>query len=182
MQEHGVPILEYTTSRARAWEWIQKDGLVVARGKLQGHSGEGIEILENREAIENCRARLYTRYFKAKDEYRVHVMAGNVIDIQQKRKRAEVAAEDANYRVRSHANGFNFCRDGVELPVCCTDASIAAVKALGLDFGAVDIRFNAKTGECAVMEVNTAPGLEGTTIEVYSRAFMELFQNFEVKA
>jgi D-alanine-D-alanine ligase-like ATP-grasp enzyme len=40
-----------------------------------------------------------------------------------------------------------------------------------LDFGAVDIIYNAKRNECYVLEVNTAPGLEGTTVEKYATKF-----------
>lgn len=178
MYRAGVPILEFTRDYHEAKEWLHEGEVVVVRHKMRGHSGEGIEIVEDVAKLPD--ADLYTKYFKAKEEYRVHVLDGKVIDIQQKRKRADIPAEECNYKVRSHANGFNFCREGVELPDCCADASIRAVAALDLDFGAVDIRYNAKTKRCAVMEVNTAPGLEGTTLDKYADAFTELLQKFMV--
>lgn len=181
MSVEGVPCVEFTTSRSKANEWRISDTMVVARNKLTGHSGEGIEIITTEEQVVDSPARLYTRYFKAKDEYRVHVMGDKVIDVQQKRKRDDVPKEEANYMIRSHDNGFNFCREDVDLPDVCVAAALAAIKALSLDFGAVDIRYNDKSKECAVLEVNTAPGLEGTTIETYTKAFTELFQNFNVQ-
>ena len=181
MVAHGVPCVEFTTYQSKANEWRIHDTMVVARNKLTGHSGEGIELITTEQALVDSPAHLFTRYFKAKDEYRVHVLDGKVIDIQQKRKRDDVSKEDANYQIRSHVNGFNFCREDVELPDVCVEASIAAIKALGLDFGAVDIRYNDKSKKCAVLEVNTAPGLEGTTIEIYTKAFTELFKNFAVQ-
>ena len=45
-----------------------------------------------------------------------------------------------------------------------------AVEALGLDFGAVDIILG-KNGIWYVLEVNTACGLEGTTLEKYCEQF-----------
>lgn len=182
MAMRGVPVLEYTRDVYEALSWLRLDGTVIARKVMQGSRGEGIVIIDREEDLHhNADAPLFTRYFKARDEYRVHVVMGKVVDVQQKRKRADVDNADVNYKVRSHENGFNFCREDVELPDVCSAASIAAVKALGLDFGAVDIRFNNKTGKCAVLEVNTAPGLEGTTIDTYAKAFIELFNNFDVQ-
>jgi glutathione synthase/RimK-type ligase-like ATP-grasp enzyme len=50
--------------------------------------------------------------------------------------------------------------------------SIKAVKALGLDFGAVDIATIKGTDgqECCIYEVNTACGMQGTTLEKYTQA------------
>lgn len=49
------------------------------------------------------------------------------------------------------------------------DAAHAAVRALGLQFGAVDIGELAD-GTLVVLEVNRAPGVEAGTIEAYARA------------
>jgi glutathione synthase/RimK-type ligase-like ATP-grasp enzyme len=51
---------------------------------------------------------------------------------------------------------------------------LAAVSALGLDFGAVDIIWNEREDKCYVLEVNTAPGLQGSTLENYANAIMEV--------
>jgi len=53
--------------------------------------------------------------------------------------------------------------------------ALAAVSALGLDFGAVDIIYNEHENQYYVLEVNTAPGLEGTTVEKYAEAFAKEF-------
>ena len=50
---------------------------------------------------------------------------------------------------------------------------IDAVSALGLDFGAVDIIEDAD-GKLYVLEVNTAPGLEGQTLTLMAEALKEL--------
>ena len=53
--------------------------------------------------------------------------------------------------------------------------AVNAVKALGLDFGAVDIIYNEKENQYYVLEVNTAPGLEGTTLIKYAERFSKLW-------
>lgn len=49
------------------------------------------------------------------------------------------------------------------------DIAHQAVSALGLDFGAVDIGELAD-GTLLVLEVNRAPGIEGSTLEAYANA------------
>jgi len=178
MTREGVSVPTWTDDMDRAMGWLEAGEVVVARRKLQGHSGEGIVVMEGKEDF--VRAPLYTKYFKARDEYRVHVFDGKVIDIQQKKKRADMEKDQVNFQVRSHANGFNFCREGVDLPPECAEEAIKAVKALGLDFGAVDLRFNQHYNKACVLEVNTAPGLEGTTLDKYSDAVAELLQKIGV--
>ena len=72
--------------------------------------------------------------------------------------------------VRNLANGWVFCRDNVVEPDGLRDAAVSACAALGLDFGAVDIIWNERENKCYVLEVNTAPGLQGTTLENYANA------------
>ncbi|MNY81884.1 hypothetical protein D3C86_2236870 [compost metagenome] len=50
-----------------------------------------------------------------------------------------------------------------------------AVNALGLDFGAADVIWNDHRKQAFVLEVNTAPGLTGTTLEKYAKALKEIF-------
>jgi D-alanine-D-alanine ligase-like ATP-grasp enzyme len=44
-----------------------------------------------------------------------------------------------------------------------------------LDFGAVDVIWNEKQQRAYVLEVNTAPGLEGQTVDDYARGIKENF-------
>ena len=173
-KEAGVPIPVFTTDRTVALQWWE-DGLgVVARTLLRAHSGRGIVLSSRENGTAVPRAPLYTQYIKKAEEYRVHVVAGKVIDYSQKRKRREVDNDDVNYQIRNARNGWVYCRDGVEPPQAVLDASIRAVHALGLDFGAVDIGWNVRNQTACVYEVNTAPGVEGSTLDRYKSAFSEL--------
>ncbi len=159
---------DWTGDREEATDWLGKCK-VVCRTVLSGHSGNGIVIA--REPGEMVAAQLYVKYIPKVDEYRVHIFNGEVIDIQRKAKRHD--AQFVDWKVRSHDNGFIYMREGVEdIPYMhwIRMRALEVVKRTELDFGAVDLIYNKNRNKCYVIEVNTAPGLEGTTLERYAEA------------
>lgn len=149
------------------------ESTVVVRNVLNGHSGEGIVLVEPGEFMPED-APLYTEYVPKRHEYRVHVFNGQVIDVQRKARRHDVADADVNWKVRNNANGFIFARNGDALGDVPDDVlrqATDAVTSLNLHFGAADVIFNERQSLAYVLEVNTAPGLVGTTLENYVRAF-----------
>jgi glutathione synthase/RimK-type ligase-like ATP-grasp enzyme len=170
MHAHRVNIPVFIFSHQLAKDVIDAGRTLVARTILNGHSGAGIHILDkNTEFVE---APLYTEYIKKKDEYRVHVHNGHVFFIQRKARKLDVLDDEVNWKVRNHANGFIYANQNVELPIEAKENACLAVRALGLDFGAVDI-IHGMDGEFYVLEVNTAPGLTGTTLDKYVEQFQQ---------
>lgn len=192
MQEVGVSIPEFTTDWQEASRWLREGTNVVERNILSSHSGRGIIIRIGNTEPEHITqvtptCPLFVKYIKKQDEYRIHVFQGRVIDAQQKRRRTETPNEEVDYQVRNHANGWIYARAGCDLDhmddsnVSVYEKSnmihneaIKATEALGLDFGAVDIIWNEHHKQCYVLEVNTAPGLEGTTLTKYADAIEAL--------
>ncbi len=158
---------EFTTDKAVAQAWLEDDECkVMCRTVLNGHSGKGIVVAK--EVNDLVDAPLYTKYVKKTHEFRVHVFNGKVIDYVQKKKRTGIV--DRNKYVRSVENGWVFCRENIEVSEDAKALAIDAVNTLGLDFGAVDIILG-HDGKVYVLEVNTAIGMEGTTVECYKKAF-----------
>lgn len=165
MSGAGVSTIPFTTEFEKALDW--GSGLIVERHVINGTQGVGINIPENLEDV-NRGVPLYTKMITNAREYRVHVFCGEVIDLQQKKRRAGLE-EAPSGQIKNSANGWVYCRDGItEPPVQIREQAILAVKSLGLDFGAVDIL--SKGGETFVLEVNTSPNLEGTTLTKYINA------------
>jgi glutathione synthase/RimK-type ligase-like ATP-grasp enzyme len=160
----------WTTNREIAARRMNEEGTaMVCRRVLNGSGGAGIVIAHNtRELVD---APLYVDYVKKKDEYRIHIMNGHVIDMQRKAKREGV--DNPNWEVRNLEGGFIYARHNLDVPVAVTQAAERCMEALDLDFGAVDVIWNAKSNRAYVLEVNSAPGLEGTTVERYAQAFRE---------
>jgi hypothetical protein len=118
-------------------------------------------------------AQFFTEYVPSSHEYRVWVFRDKHLGTYEK-----VLTHPEQYLKvgRNHGNGFGFRlvnRDVV--PRNAVDAAKAAVRALELDFGAVDI-LEGKDGKFYVLEVNTAPGVEGdgrVVIQALARNIVE---------
>jgi glutathione synthase/RimK-type ligase-like ATP-grasp enzyme len=166
LEEAGVSHVPFTKDVQEALDW--EDVFIVVRHKLEGHSGEGIEMFEG---LVPPHAPLYTRFIPKSVEYRVHVFQGEVIDYTKKIKRidGEIKSRIKDDRVRSHANGWEYIRD-VAPRESVKELAIAAVEALGLDFGAVDIIRSKRKNY--VLEIGTAPGLSDIGVRAYGAAII----------
>lgn len=169
MHRYGVLTPEFTTNKAIAQAWLDVGKTVVERHKLSGHSGEGIKIKGKGDVLETCK--LYVKYVPKKSEWRIHIVMGKVVAVQRKARRRDVPDEQIDWKVRNHGNGFIFARnEGAKPPAQVIQQAEAAVAALSLDMGAVDVIYNKKNELAYVLEVNTACGLEGETVNDYARA------------
>ncbi len=178
LAREGVPTLTFTDKPAEALAWLDEGRSIVCRQVLNGHSGQGIDIIKFSDWKANGKrkpqipagVKLFTRYFPKQDEVRVHVFAGEIIGYAAKRRKTGVQADPW---VRSHANGWVFATENVFRDERAADAAVRAVQCLGLDFGAVDVVLG-RDG-VAVLEVNTAPGMEGRTLQAYTAKFKQHF-------
>jgi len=157
--------------------WTDKDYIpegaypVVCRTILNGHSGAGIVIADGPDDVVD--APLYVKYVKKQKEFRIHVGKNSdgifsVISEQQKVRKH--GTEPLDWRVRSHANGFIFQRQGITVPAVVRTAAVRALEATGLDFAAIDVIYTSSE-KAYVLEANTAPGLEGQTVNDYVSFF-----------
>lgn len=162
LKSKGVKTIPFTENRDEALLW--GDGRICERKVIDGSQGIGINIPDTIADIGY--SLLYTEFIPRSREYRIHVFNGVVIDVQQKKRRN---GSDASGKIKNLANGWVFCRENITTPPdeVFTQA-ILSIKSLGLDFGAVDIITN--NGNVYVLEVNTACGLEGSTLSSYINA------------
>lgn len=169
LKSSGVSTVEWTTDPSVASSWLRDGFNVYARHDLCGSSGRGIQVLT--EGVDFCSAPLYTKGFNKSHEYRVHVFRNQVIDFSKKKKRNGV---NSDCLVKNLNNGWVFCRDNVVLPIAVQAVALQALYYLGLDFGAMDILYKETTGQAKLLEVNTAPGLQGKTLDCYVKKIKEI--------
>lgn len=167
----NASIPEFTESLEEAKKWLADGVTIVERHKLTGHSGEGVRVVEPGQELQQ--APLYVKYIPKKHEYRIHVFRDKVFFVQRKARKNDVPDDDVNWKVRNLKGGFIYANQDVDVADEAKQQAIISIKVLGLDFGAVDIIYNELHNKYYVLEVNTACGLAGLTLQKYTEIFKE---------
>ena len=165
LEKAGVTTTLVSRDPDTAARWLSEGKKVLARQSETGHGGDGITVLSAGDEVVS--ALYYSLYVPKFDEFRVHVVDGEMVDTVHKRRRHGTQVSN---EVRNHANGWVFCRTGIEVPDEVRVQSINAVAALNLRYGAVDVGYTRRGGRATVYEVNTAPGLDGSTVGIVASA------------
>lgn len=171
-KEKGLSALEFTTDKFVAEQWLTDGHTVFGRKLLNASCGDGIVVStpESTTFPENCP--VYTKYKKKKREFRVHVFKDKVVAIVEKRRKANWEGQ-RDSKIRNLANGYVFCQDVVltdELKARIVALSLAAGQLCQSDFKGVDLGYNEKNDDLFVIEVNSAPGIEGSNVDAYVNA------------
>lgn len=182
LEENSVRTVNFCSGPYSKVRAKYPDEILLARYTLTGNSGEGITVLRPEDPAPETEPLAYSVYVKKQTEYRVHVAFGKAIHVVEKRKRNEAEPTKDEKLIRTLGNTWVFCEENLR---CDTDnnrtqlvaTAVDAVKALGLDFAAVDMLYS-KANEYVVCEVNTKPGIGSTsTLEAYANAFNGAFNN-----
>ncbi len=168
---------EFTTSLEEANRWAA-EGPVVGRLNARDSGGRGLYMSDEAAPEDFASCCMFTKYIPKLSEFRVHIFRGKVLDVQQKKLRKtdregrEVDRDAVNWRIRSYNNGYVFAREDIVVPDSVIEEGLKAFGCIpGLDFGAFDVIYNKKRNQAYVLECNTAPGLEGTTLDNYVKEF-----------
>lgn len=157
LQEKGVPTLR-VLERGANFETARYP--LVGR-KVQHREGKDIMLALQPEDVPMRLAAgctFFTEYVPRSRECRVWVFRRRHLGTYEKVMRHP---EQYKYYGCSYRNGFAFELVPAErVPRDAVEIAANAVNALGLDFGAVDMLLG-KDGQWRVLEVNTAPGVEG---------------------
>jgi len=149
----------YTTDAEMAKQWIDEGHWVCCRQELEGRDGAGLVLAKKEEEL--VPAKLYTKYIPCTREFRAYIWMGKLIDtFDKRRKNIETCDPD----IRCESRDWVFCKNPSFIPDDLGLQASLAIKALGLDFGGVDIVYNKEMNRSYVLEVNTAPGIYGTTV------------------
>jgi hypothetical protein len=146
--------------------------------------GRTFDHVGGNDLLHPTRADYYSKKETFVNEYRVHSFFGRSIRAGKKVPRtpqsetpftgtphAWIRSFEAGWQI-SYADDFAASNKKQKI----RDIAHAAVKALGLEFGAVDIGELAD-GTLVVLEVNRAPGIEQGTTAAYGRAIRKWIHN-----
>lgn len=166
----------FTTDLITARDYMDQKGCdMVERHQVRGSRGRGIRVVQHSKDLQ--RAPLYVEYIKKREEYRIHVMNGEIISKNKKGIRNGDRG-NVNYQIRNYHEGWIYLRDR-EVPNEVCNVSLQAIETLGLDFGAVDVLWNQKHERAVPIEVNTAPGLTASLLHLYQERFREFIFQIE---
>lgn len=182
LADKDVRIPTWTNDLETALAWAEKGEVVMGRSAT-GSCGSDITFYGDDTEKFNG-SDFWVQYKKKKYEFRIHLVKnGDEIGMflsQKKTARSTddegnpIDTKDLDWRIRNHANGFIFARQGFTVPEDCIVQAKAAFKAVDLDFGAVDVIYNEHERRAYVLEINTAPGLDGSTVDDYKAALEPL--------
>lgn len=168
MAAAGVSVPEYTTDAAVAKSWLSSGTKILARKLLRASEGRGCVLVQPQDISSVPDAPLYVKYIPKKKEFRVHVLGGEVILVQEKRIRSG-SGKQADRQIRNHGD-WVFCFKDIVEPEDLRKVGLDAVLAVCPETlsGAVDIVWNEKRNKCYALEVNSAPGLCPTSAKIYA--------------
>lgn len=165
----GAYLPQFTSDPSVPVGW---NDTVVVRHSTTDSGGNGIELVETGNAIP--KAPLYTKYQKKTHEYRLHLhrpLGGNDLTVAEIQRKVFVKSEEnpepEDWRIRNHTKGFIFQTE-MEAPEEVIEASKKVMDCFPyLSFAALDVIYHKPTNLALVLEGNTAPGLEGSRLEIY---------------
>lgn len=164
LRKAGVRVPDFWTSGTPIKTLLQNRPLLARRDKHKG--GRDIRYTTSERWIRS-RIRMgwgfFTKFIPSRTEYRIWVYWRRHLGTYEKVKVRNVRwKSDTTHFGRGHKNGYAFqlvapvpdrVRPAIEL-------AIRSIAALKLDFGAVDV-LEGNDRRMYVLEVNTAPGVEG---------------------
>lgn len=171
-RDNEIAALEYTDAVHIANGWLDEGHVVFGRKYLNASCGKGIVVYEpdSEEKLEVHP--VYTKYKKKKREFRVHVFKDQVVSVVEKKRKKEFDGE-RDTKIRNVANGYVFVQQNVVEPDGLRELALRAANVSSSDFRGVDIGYNKLKDELFVIEVNSAPGIQGNNINRYLEAIVQ---------
>ena len=170
-QDNEIPALEFTDNYWTAQTWLQAGHVVFGRKYLNASCGKGIVVLEpDTDNLPLCP--VYTQYKKKKREFRVHVFKDQVVSVTEKKRRKEFNGE-RDTKIRNLANGYVFIQSVENEPEGLRELALRAAAVTKSDFRGVDVGYNQLKDELFVIEVNSAPGIQGSNVDKYLNTMVQ---------
>jgi hypothetical protein len=165
--------IQEETARRQAWERQPAQPVETWLPRRNNHMG-GSDLLNPNVAEAN----FWSKKENIVEEYRLHMFRGKSIRAGKKVKQAvrDGRPQTSHDWIRSYDAGWIINYEGFSSTKEMRKLAAKALKALNLDFGAVDIGKKAD-GTLIVFEVNRAPGIEGNSIAAYVKHIQAWLKN-----
>jgi len=150
------------------------EGVVLVRSILSSYGGKGITICKNIEEVNSAEGHWMSPFIKFNNEYRVHVFNGKITRVQKKIRREE---EQEEYPIRNFSRGYFFSvrttleNTGDRFPKLIDFVDSVVSLLPEKHFCGLDLGYSRELGSYVVIENNSAPGFEESTMYLYASEF-----------
>lgn len=163
----GLPHPEWSINWQDAEKWLENGHTVVCREKVKSAKGDGVFLVTPGNDLVD--AQVYCKYQKKKREFRVNLFKHKVVNIREKKRKA---GAEGNTNIWSPNNGYFTTHVQQTIP------SVEVLKELAekasivseSDFNGVDIIYNQTLNKFFVLEVNSGPAIEGSSVDEFAAA------------
>lgn len=168
-KENNIPAVEFTESLDEALEWSLQGHTVMARTKTKGQTGSGIFVcLPQVDAFDFAEpVKVFTKYISHKREFRVNLFKGELVNVREKKKKTGFKGGD--FHIRNLANGYTTAKCS-SYPNQIVDIAKQASLCSSSDLIGVDIGYNELKDFAFVIEVNSGPSIEGSSVQDFVEA------------
>ena len=168
-QDHNLPAIEWTTTKTIARAWQKAGHEVMCRKTIKGQTGSGISVCGPNDELPD--AKVYTKYISHKREFRVNLLQGKVINVREKVR--DAGRPKGDFHVRNYDNGYTTakCKTWPKQIVAMAEQ---ASKVTESDFAGVDIGYNEAKDFAFLIEVNSGPSIEGSSVQEFAAAIKKL--------
>jgi hypothetical protein len=167
LRDRDIPVPDFDTDPEAL---VRRTGYPILGRRMQHARATDLVLCLQRRDFRRRPRDYYIAYIPTNREYRLHVVGGDVIRVQG--KYSDVQGDYLPW-VRNFASGYRFRAPSRRLHNARLNSAVAAVDALGLDFGAVDLIVG-DDGAHYVLEVNTSPACSPRTGAAYVNAFARM--------
>ena len=167
-KDKGINHPEWSINIEDALKWQKEGDVVIVRTKVKGQCGSGIVIVE--PGMEMPDGKVFTRYIKKKREFRVNLFKHKLVNVREK---VRVSSEGSSY-IRNRENGYSTVKCKVPPPDGVVELAITAAAVSDSDFIGVDIGYNQHYNKLFVLEVNSGPAIEGSSVDEFVQQILKV--------
>lgn len=163
-KDDSIPCPDWTVDPVVAQEWLEDDSVVMCRQRIKGQTGIGIVVCKPGEELPE--AKVYTKYISHKREFRVNLFNHTLVNVREKKKQL---GSKGSFYIRNLENGYTTAKCS-NYPPALIDLAIKASMVSESSFIGVDVGYNELKDFLFVIEVNSGPTIEGSSVVEYADA------------
>ncbi len=164
---NDIPHAPFSVNIEDAKKWLKNGHAVVCREFIKSQKGNGLHVAASLDDL--VEAKVYTKYMKKKREFRVNLFQHKVVNIREK------VGQASKWFIATQANGYSTTH--VKTPISneayLRSIAEAASHVSSSDFIGVDVGYNAFYDEYFVLEVNSGPSIEGSSVGDFVKVMKE---------